>query len=343
MIKAAVVGYGYSGRSFHTYLAPMAEGIELGAIVSGSPAHQEAIRAEHPEARLYPTMDEMLADGSIDLVILATPHDTHKDLAVQAMEAGKNVVTDKIMALNAAQAEEMIAARDRNGVMLSVFHNRRWDWDYLTVKQAIADGLLGRPYLFEASVLGYSEPRGWRSMRSKVGSILFDWGAHFVDQALQLVDAPVASVFCDCQYHHSHSDIESYARLRLRFANDVIYVVELGTMALAGKPRWFVLGDRGALVKQGLDPQEGPMRERRIETAREDPANRAHVTTLRSGRQEELVLETVQGTWKSYYQNISDVLNKGAELIVKPEQALACLRVFDAAMQSVETGQAVEL
>jgi scyllo-inositol 2-dehydrogenase (NADP+) len=227
--------------------------------------------------------------------------------------------------------------------MLSVFHNRRWDWDYLTVKQAIADDLLGTPYLFETAIMGYSQPGGWRGQRSKVGSILFDWGAHFVDQALQLVDAPVASVFCDAQHHHAASDIESYARLRMRFANDVIYVVELGNRALAGKPRWYVLGDKGALVKNGLDPQEGPMRERRIEAAAEDPANRARVTTLRSGEREELVLETVQGTWKSYYQNIADVLNHGTELAVKPEEALKCMRIFDAAMRSAESGQVVRL
>jgi scyllo-inositol 2-dehydrogenase (NADP+) len=109
------------------------------------------------------------------------------------------------------------------------------------------------------------------------------------------------------------------------------------------KPRWYVLGDMGGLIKYGLDPQEGPMREGNIDAAEEDPAIRAQVTTFVNGRREEMVLDSVRGSWKSYYQNISDVLNKGAELAVKPEEAYNAMLVYDAAMKSAEIGEAVKL
>jgi scyllo-inositol 2-dehydrogenase (NADP+) len=344
MINVAVVGYGYSGRAFHSYLTGLAEGLRLYAISTRDPERQEMASTHHPEARIYADFDQVLADDQVRLVVLATPHNTHRDLAIRAMDAGKHVVTDKVMCMNAREAEEMIAASRRNKVMLSVFHNRRWDWDYLTVRKVIKDGLLGQPYLFEAGILHYGRPRGWRAVKAQSGGILYDWPAHFVDQALQLVPAEAASVFCEVKYRDTWPiDIGNYAKLLIRFANDVLYQIEISNLATIDKPRWYVLGDQGALIKYGLDPQEGPMNARDIDAAEEDPANRARVRTMAHGHMEELTIESVKGTWKSYYQNISDVLNRGAELVVKPEQVYKAMCVFDAAMRSAETGQVVKL
>ena len=344
MINAAVVGYGYSGRAFHTYLIGLAEGLRLYAISTRDPERQKRASADHPEARIYSDFDQVLADYQVQLVVLATPHNTHHGLAVRAMDAGKHVITDKVMCMNAREAEDMIAASQRNKVMLSVFHNRRWDWDYLTVRKVIDDGLLGKPYLFEAAILHYGRPRGWRAVKAQSGGILYDWPAHFVDQALQLVPAEAESVFCEAKYRDTWPiDIGNYAKLLIRFANDVLYQIEIGNLAAIDKPRWYVLGDQGALIKYGLDPQEGPMNARNIDAAEEDPAVRARVRTLVHGQMEELVMDSIRGTWKSYYQNISDVLNRGAELIVKPEQVYKAMRVFDAAMRSAEIGQVVRV
>lgn len=343
-INVGVVGYGYSGRAFHAYLVGLAEGLRLYAISTRDPARQEAARREHPEARVYATMGELLTDRAVELVVLATPHDTHRDLAIQAMNAGKHVVTDKIMAMDAAQAAEMIEASQRNGVLLSVFHNRRWDWDYLTVRQAIAEGWLGEPYLFQTAIMRYRSPGGWRASLAHSGGILFDWPAHLVDQALQLVGAPVRAVDCQTLSRaHWDSDIESYARLSLRFANDVTYEIEVGNLAAAPKPRWYVLGDGGALVKYGLDPQEGYLKQGRIEAAEEDPADRARITTHVRGQEESWTVESVRGSWTAYYCNIAGALNHGAELAVKPEQVYQAMRVYDAAARSARTGEVVHL
>ena len=122
----------------------------------------------------------------------------------------------------------------------------------------------------------------------------------------------------------------------------MLYEIEIANLAAVKKPRWYVAGDLGALVKHGLDPQEGPMREGDIDAAEELPEHRARVCTFVNGERETLVVDSVRGTWKSYYQNISDVLNKGAMLAVKPQEIYRVMQVYDAAMQSSETGQAVK-
>ncbi|MBN1584177.1 MAG: Gfo/Idh/MocA family oxidoreductase [Anaerolineae bacterium] len=344
MINAAVVGYGYAGRAFHSYLISLAEGLNLYAISTRNPERQAAARAAYPGTKIVGSLDDLLADDHVDLVVFATPHDTHHDLTIQAMDAGKNVVTDKVMAMNAREAAGMIEASERNGVMLSVFQNRRWDWDYLTVKKVIQDGLLGKPYLFRAGIMNYGPPHGWRGSKARSGGILYDWPAHFIDQALQLVPDKVESVYCHvADRGHWDVDIGNYAKLLIHFANGVLYEIEISNLAAVPIPRWYVAGNLGALVKHGLDPQEGPMREGNIDAAQELPEHRAQVSTFVSGERKTLVIDSVRGTWKSYYQNISDVLNKGAELAVKPQEVYRVMQVYDAAMQSAETGQAVRL
>ena len=344
MVKTAVVGYGYAGRAFHSYLVSLAEGINLYAISTRNPDRQAAARASYPKAKIVGSLDQVLADDCVDLVVLATPHNTHCELSVRAMDAGKHVVTDKVMAMNAREAAEMIEASERNGVMLSVFQNRRWDWDYLTVKKVIRDGLLGEPYLFQVGIMNYRSPHGWRGVKAQSGGILYDWPAHFIDQALQLVSAKVESVYCHIADRGSwDTDTGNYAKLLIYFENAVLYEIEIANLAAMDKPRWYVAGNLGALVKHGLDPQEGPMRDGDIDAAEELPEHRTRVCTFVNGEGETLVIDSVRGTWKSYYQNISDVLNRGAELAVKPQEVYRVMQVYDAAMQSAEAGQAVKL
>jgi scyllo-inositol 2-dehydrogenase (NADP+) len=344
MVNAAVVGYGYSGRAFQSYLISLADGLNLYAISTRDPERQQAAKSAYPNAKIYGDFDEMLGDASVDLVVISTPHDSHAKLSIKAMDAGKHVVTDKIMCMNADEAQQMIDARDRNGVMLSVFHNRRWDWDFLTVQKAIADGLLGEPYLYQVAIMRYSRPGQWRGDKASSGGILYDWPAHFVDQALLLGGASPDRVTCQLVYRDTWDiDIGNYGNILIHFENDVTYQIEIGNLAAVDKPRWYVCGDRGALVKYGLDPQEGYMKEGRILEAVEDPDYRARVTSHASGERQDTVLDSVKGSWTSYYENISDVLNNDADLIVTPEQMLKLMQVYDATMASAESGETVSL
>ena len=340
--NAAVVGYGYAGRSFHSYLIGLAEGLNLYAISTRDPGRRAAAEKER-NVKTYASVDELLKDDNVDLVVIATPHDTHAELAIKCMNAGKNVVVDKAMCMTVAEADMMIESSKKNGVMLSVFQNRRWDGGYLTVKKAIEDGLLGDVFLIQTAVLGYGPPRSWRGVKAKVGGQIYDWGAHLVDQALRLVPSEIDTVFTDTHHRKWDIDIESHLNCIIRFKNGVSYGIELSNICRIKKPRWFVLGDNGTLVKNGLDPQEAAMRDGNIDAAKEDPANRARVVTEIGGEVKELTLETIPGNWKAYYQNISDVLNKGAELAVKPEEVRENMRLIEAIMESAEKGTSVKV
>ena len=342
MIRVGIVGYGFAGRKFHAYLISRVPDLELVAVASRAAERRAQAERDYGVAT-FETLDELLERGGVDLVIVATPHDTHAALACRIMDAGKHCVVDKVMCLNGQEADAMIAAGRRNGVLLSVFQNRRWDWDYLTVKQAVAEGLIGPPFLYEVAILRYRAPRGWRADAEAGGGILFDWGAHFIDQALQLVREEVAAVSCEIQRRAWGAEIGSYGRLLIRFASGVLYSVEVSNLSRYDKPRWLVLGELGSLVKYGLDPQEPAMLAGNIEAAVEDPAHRARITTEVHGLAAEMVVDTIRGNWTDYYRNIADVLAGRAELIVRPEQVRRAIAVFDAAMQSAETGETVRL
>lgn len=340
MIQVGIVGYGFAGRGFHAYLVNRVPGLRLAAVATRSPERRRQAEADYGVAT-FATLDDLLARGNVDLVILATPHNTHTSLALQAMAAGKHVVIDKPMCLIVEDADTLLAARDRAGVLLSVFHNRRWDWDFLTVKQVLENGWIGQPYLFETAILRFRAPRGWRGEAEAGGGIIFDWGAHLIDHALQLVPGEVASVSCEIQHRRWGADAGSYVRLLLRFASGVLYSIEIGNLAAAGKPRWYILGEEGALVKEGLDPQEPAMLRGNIDAATEAPHERARIWTTRDGLSAECVVDSIRGNWTSYYQNICDALEGRAELAVRPEEARRALTIFEAALASAATHEAV--
>ncbi len=341
MIRTVVIGYGFAGKCFHSYLIKLADGLQLWGISSRNAETRERIVQEQG-VKAYSSLDEVVADPEVNLVVLATPHNVHAQQAIQAMDAGKHVVTDKAMCMTAAEADAMLEARDRNNVMLSVFHNRRWDWGYNTIKQIIQEGWIGEPYLYEAAVMRYGRPGGWRAVKAQSGGILYDWGAHLLDQGMLLLGGDVESVSCEIRHLKWDIDIGNYGRLLLKSSKGTIYQMEIGNVALAPKPRWYVVGDLGGIIKYGIDPQEPPMIQGDIDAATESPKHRAAVYTIRDGERKRLIIDSVQTSWKSYYQNISDVLNKGAELAVKPEEARNAMAVLDAALESAETGQTVK-
>lgn len=340
MIRVGIVGYGFAGRGFHAYLIGRVPELHLTAVATRDADRRR--RAEQERGvTTFATLEEMVAGDMVDLVVIATPHDTHAELACRAMTAGKHVVVDKVMCLNVAEADRMIATAQRSGVVLSVFQNRRWDWDFLTVKRVLEAGKLGQPYLFETAVLRYRAPRGWRGEPTASGGLIYDWGAHLIDQALQLVPEPVEAVTADIQYRGWGDKIGSYARLLLRFSSGLLYSIELGNLARIDKPRWLILGDRGSLIKYGLDPQEPAMLAGQIEAAQETPEQRARLRTEVNGLVAEVTLESQRGDWTDYYRNLAETLAGRAPLSVRPEEARQALVVFDAAQESIRSGRTI--
>jgi scyllo-inositol 2-dehydrogenase (NADP+) len=343
VINTAVVGYGFAGKCFHSYLANLADGLNLYAVSTRDPQRQASAKSDYPNAKIFSTVDELLEDDNVNLVVIATPHDTHAELSIKCMNAGRHVVVDKAMCMNTAEADAMIEASKKNNVLLSIFQNRRWDSDYLTVKKAINDGLLGDVFLIQVTILGYGRPGGWRGDKKQVGGQIYDWGAHLVDQCVRLVPSKIDTVFCDTNHIRRDIDIESHLNCIVKFQNGVSYGIEISNVCRIKKPRWFVLGDKGTLCKYGLDPQEPYMIRGNIDATVYNPDERPKVVTEVDGKVTEMTLDYIPGNWKAYYQNIADVLLKGAELAVKPEEVRENMRLIDAIMASAEKGTSVKI
>jgi scyllo-inositol 2-dehydrogenase (NADP+) len=341
-VSTVVVGYGLAGRAFHAPLIHRQPGLRLHGVVARDPAvREEAVSTWG--VRGFASLEDALDDPVTRLVVIATPHDSHVDLAVQTLDAGRDCVVDKVMALSTEEADRMIAARDRSGRMLSVFHNRRWDWDFLTLRRALAHGRIGRPMILESAVCRYAPPRTWRGQSASAGTILHDWGAHLVDQALQmglgpckrltawLTPAPWPGV-----------DSGGHGRIVMEFP-DCLFQIETSRVCHLDRPRWWVVGSEAGYVKIGIDPQEDALRAGNLDAAAEPPEHRAILRTEPdSAHASDTIVDTVRGSWDAYYANIADHLLRNGNLAVTAEQAREVVRVLDAACRSAKTGAAIE-
>jgi scyllo-inositol 2-dehydrogenase (NADP+) len=314
-------------------------GLKLHGIVARDPVvRADAIALWGNDVRGYADLQEALVDPAVDLVVIATPHDSHAELAIRTLHAGKHCVVDKVMALTTAQANQMIAARDRSGRMLSVFHNRRWDWDFRTVKDLFARGQIGRPVLIESSVCRHAPPRSWRARSSAAGTILYDWGAHLVDQALALGLGPchrLSAWISPAPWEDV--DTGGHGRIVLEF-EDVVFQVESSRICTLDRPRWWIIGTNGGFRKYGIDPQEAALRAGDIDRAAEPPEHEAVVRSpAADGQIMETSFATVRDHWDRYYENIADHLTGQADLTVTAEQAREVVRVLEAASESAKT------
>tara|TARA_B100000809_G_scaffold174168_1_gene171424 strand:- start:19 stop:1077 length:1059 start_codon:yes stop_codon:yes gene_type:complete len=343
-ISTAVVGYGFAGRCFHSYLVSLAApALALKGIVS-SRVEARADITGRLGVHAWERFEEVLSDDDVELVVLATPNDLHASQAIAALEAGKHVVTDKPMCLDGVEADAMLAAAQASGRILTVFQNRRWDGDYLTVKQLLAEGQLGDLVYAQVAWGQYGAPRSWRGEAHRGGGKFVDLGAHMIDQALQLVPAPLERVYARLTDAGLDNDVEDHAHCVLSFANGAEIHVVTSSLARISMPRWYVLGTEGAFVKNGVDPQERAMIDGNIDSATE--SERDNWPRLRrelAGRSTETVFDGVPGRWRSFYENVAAAIRGEAELAVTPASVRAVMGVFDAARESARSGQAIDI
>jgi scyllo-inositol 2-dehydrogenase (NADP+) len=335
--RAVVIGYGYAGRSFHAYLIDITPGLTLHGVSSRNLATREQIEREL-RCRAYDGLEAVLADPDVDLVVLATPNDLHAEYAIRALRAGKHVVTDKPMCLMLAECDRMIAVAEETGKLLSVFQNRRWDGDFLTVQQLMAEQRLGDVRWIEMAWQHWGAPVRWRGEAAKGGGRFYDLGAHLLDQLLLLVPHPVEAVYCRLHHDFPNRDVESHALITVHFANGATGVCDLSSMAAIPKPRFHLFGDQATFIKYGVDPQEEAMKAGHIDAAREDPAMCGRLNDGTGDR----TVPTIPGRWRSYYENIRDVLTNDAELAVKPGEVRRVMALFDAALRSARTSSVVQ-
>lgn len=338
-IRTAVIGYGFAGRSFHAYLVGLTPGLELHGIASRNPETQEKIRARG-DCRVYTSFDAVLADSEVELVVLATPNDVHCEYSVRALEAGKNVVVDKPMCLNLAECDQMIAAMQKSGKLLSVFQNRRWDGDFLTVKQLMAEGKLGDVRWIEMAWQKFGPSGGWRGQsQEKGGGRFYDLGAHLVDQLLQFFPERITGVYCRMQHDFPERDVESTATIIVHFESGRTGICDVSSLAALSKPRFLLHGTGGSFMKYEVDPQEEAMKKGDIDAAREDPANYGRFSDGKT----ETVIPTLPGRWRSYYENVAAAINGTEQPAVRVEEVRRAIAVFDAARQSAQSEEVVKV
>ncbi|APW38358.1 oxidoreductase [Rhodoferax koreense] len=260
-LRVALVGYGNAGRIFHAPLVSGVPGLVLACIVSSKP---EAVAADWPGVRTVATPQQAFADADIDLVVIATGNGSHHPLAKAALLAGKHVVVDKPFTVSLAEAEDLLAVARAQQRVVTVFQNRRWDADFLALRQVLASGQLGRVVFFESHFDRYRPevPNRWRDDDLPGSGLWFDLGAHLVDQALQLFGCP-DDLQLDLARQRDGARTNDYFHAQLRYGSrDPALRVVLHASALvpALGPRFVVHGTLGSFVKYGLDPQEDALK-----------------------------------------------------------------------------------
>ncbi len=259
-LRVGLFGYGSGGQRFHAPLIATTPGLALSVIVTGNPERAAHARTTYPDTAIVPDPDALFARiDELDLVVVSTPNRTHAPLALRAVEAGTPVVVDKPFAPTVADAQQVVDAARTAGVGLTVFQNGRWDSGFLTVRKLISSGRLGTVFRLESRYDRW-RPRpkdNWREFGdpAEAGGLLYDLGAHIIDQALQLF-GPVAQVYAEVDRRRPGVQVDDDTFVALHHVNGVRSHLWTSVLAATRNPRWRVLGDRGTLTKYGLDVQE---------------------------------------------------------------------------------------
>ncbi|MFD6184033.1 Gfo/Idh/MocA family oxidoreductase [Streptomyces goshikiensis] len=357
-LRVGLVGYGLAGSVFHAPLVTATPGLVLDTVVTSDPGRQARAREAHPGVRIAADAAELWEGPGprVDLVVIASPNKTHVPLATAALTAGVPVVVDKPLAATVAEADALADLSERTGTFLSVFQNRRWDNDFLTLRRLIADGELGEIQRFESRFERWRPQLkgGWRESGApeEIGGLLYDLGSHVVDQALVLF-GPAVRVYAEADVRRPGAETDDDTFIALTHASGVrshLYVS--ATTAQLG-PRFRALGSRAGYVKYGLDPQEAALRDglRPGSGAGSDQPWGEEPEHLwgRVGSGESPLtgggtpVPTLAGDYPAYYAAVAAALRDGGPAPVGAREAARCLAVLEAARISSRDGVSVDL
>jgi len=324
-IRGAVIGYGpaFNMGKHHANNINNTDRFELVAVCDIDKARTKAAKEDFPQINTYNDVDEMLDKEDFDYVSVVLPHNLHAPIAVKCLKAGKHTIVEKPMCITIAEATEMINTARQNDLMLSVYHNRRWDADFWTLRKIVRSGMIGEVFHVEMWGGGYGKPNPnwWRSNKKVSGGAFYDWGAHYLDWLLNIIPSKMINVTGFFHRDRVWKDIsnEDHVQAVIRFANGAVADVQMSQIAKIGKPRWRVLGEKGAVVSES-----GHFK---VYSVLEDQPD-----------EQEVKFEGRGGT--SYYQNLAAHLLDGEELIVKPEEGRRVIAVMDLAEKSSMSQQA---
>jgi len=336
IINTAIIGFGLSGRFFHTPFLLTHPGFKLTKVVERQGHTSKEI---NPEVEIVRNYKDLLNDNTLDLVVIATPNILHFDQACDLLKAGKHIVVEKPLTPTSGEAAELIRLAEKTGKKIFVFQNRRWDGDFKTVQHVVCQGYLGEILEYEAHFDRFAPgPRrsAWRDEPLPAGGVLYDLGSHLIDQALVLFGLP-RSVFADIRMLRPDSRVDDcfevnlyYEKLKVTLKASV-FVKEKG-------PRYILHGTKGSFIKYGIDPQEEMLKEGLIPGSegwgKEDPDYWGVLNAELHGQQFYGTIETEAGNYMDFYDNVYDVITNGAEQEVQPEEARNVIRIIELAFES---------
>ena len=347
-IGGAVIGYGGMGH-FHGRQMRRIDGIELVGIFDIDPEQQAD--AEQNGIKSYESREALLSDPRIDVVVIATPNDVHKEIAIDAMEHGKNVVSEKPVTLCPADLEEMIAASERTGKLFTVHQNRRFDGDYLLVRHVMETGILGDVFRIESRVQGSRGiPTGWREEKEHGGGMLYDWGVHMLDQMLYTMRGIKLETVYSTMTFITNKECDDGFSVLCKFQNGVEWIIEIQTNNFVQLPRWYVLGTNGTLVVEDWDLHGKIVTVTDLTKNDSKPVVAgAGITRTMAPRTDEtthtlpLPAEDYPTDWDSYYLNLIHALHGEADILVTHDQQRLLVRVIEAIFRSAATNEVVKL
>ena len=352
MVRVGLIGFGLAGQAFHAPVIRGVPGMELACILE---RRGTRAREKYPRIRVAKSLEELLDDRDIRLCVVATPNDSHFELARACLLADRDVVVDKPFAPTLKESEELVRLARERGRLITVYQDRRWDGDFFTVKKLVASGSLGKIAEYECRFDRFrTEPKAnaWRERADQPGAgVLFDLGPHVIDQALVLFGEPLAitaSAFCQretSQVDDSFDVCLEYPGLRA--------LVQARIIAFAPGPHVLIHGTKGSFVKYGMDPQEARLRGENVPEGTDWGADWGEEAeslwgTVSLVGEPSVKIKTERGDYRGFYANVRDAIETKAPLEVTPEQALRTMRAVMLAHKSsrerrtVEWGEEVE-
>jgi predicted dehydrogenase len=332
-IRTAVIGFGTGGSIFHAPFVVAHPEYSLDMIVTGNPGRAEAAARAYPAARVVPSVGDVFAAARhLDLAVIASPPSSHVDLAHRALDAGLAVVVDKPLCVTAAEGTTLVDHAARVGRPLTVFQNRRWDGDFLTLRDLISTGALGVVRRFESRFEWWKpqEPKAWKSASSPAqgGGMLYDLGTHLIDQAVQLF-GPVAEVHAELAAHRPGGVADDDAFVSLLHAGGTRTRLWMNSLAAQVGPRFHVVGSEAGYTKWGLDPQEAALKA----GGRPDiPGFGVEPEAAWGGLGVDgavVPVRTRPGDYAAFYRLLADALERGGPLPVDPRDAVALISLIE--------------
>lgn len=344
-IKTALCSFGMSGWVFHAPFVHLHDGFELYAVFERTKNLGEE---KYPGIKTFRSLEEMLADDAIELVIVNTPNYTHFEYAKLALLAGKHVVIEKPFTNTVAEAEELIALAEKQNMKLSVYQNRRWDSDFRTVQKVVQQKLLGEVVEAEIHFDRYSETLSYKQHKEIPGpgaGILYDLGPHLIDQALQLFGKPTA-VFADTTNLRPISQVDDYVELILFYKNLRVRL-KSGYLVRELLPAYIFHGTKGSFVKPRVDVQEIDLQKEKSpadnDWGTEAEAGKGLLHTEIDGKIIREYIPSEKGNYMSYYNGVYDALRNDMPLPVTAEEGLNVIRIIEAAFKSAKEKRTIEL